>query len=156
MDLPEKIEWHAPEHKLYEHGTDWFWIVGIIAFGGAVLAAWRDNVLFAGFILLAAVVAMAKARMPRAFVYCEIGRSGVRVNDVRYPWVELASFWVIDTEDHDRLILRGRRTLTPLIVIPFESHDVPAEQIRDYLLQYINEEHMEEPVLVKVLERLGF
>lgn len=156
MDQHEKIEWHAPESKLYEHGPDWFWVVGIIAFGGAVLAAWFDNILFAGLILLAAGVSMMKARMPRSFVYCELGRSGVRVNDVRYPWTELVSFWVIDTEDHDRLIFRPKRSLAPLLVIPFESHDVPAETIRNYLLQYLNEEHMEEPPLVKILERLGF
>jgi hypothetical protein len=153
---PEKIEWHTPEHKLYEHGPDWFWVVGIIAFGGAVLAAWFNNPTFAGFILLAAGVAMAKARMPRQFVYCELSRAGVRVDNVRYPWSELVSFWVIDTEDHDRIIIRPRRSLATLIVIPYESHEVPAEDIRNYLLEYLNEEQMEEPPLVKALERLGF
>lgn len=156
MDRPEKIDWHSPEHKLYEHGPDWFWVVSIVAFGGAVLAAWFDNVIFSGLILLAAGVSILKARMPRGFVYCELSRAGVRVDDVRYPWSELVSFWVIDTDDHDRLILRGRRSLSPLIVIPYESHDVPAEDIRNYLLEYLNEEHMEEPALVKVMERLGF
>lgn len=156
MERQEKIEWHTPETKLLEHGPDWFWIVGIIAFGGAVLAAWFDNVIFSGFIILAAAVAMLKARMPRAFVYCELSRAGVRVDNVRYPWSELVSFWVIDTEDHDRVILRPRRAFATLVVIPFESHDVPAEQIRDYLLEYLNEQYLEEPVLVKILERWGF
>jgi hypothetical protein len=156
MDRTEKIEWHSPEHKLYVHGPDWFWVVGILAFGGAVLAAFFDNILFSGLILLAAGVAMLKARMPRGFVYCELSRSGVRVNDVRYPWTELVSFWVIDTEDHDRIIIRPRRSLATLIVIPYESHDVPAETIRNYMLEYLNEEHMEEPGLVKMMERLGF
>ena len=156
MDRPEKIEWHAPEHKLYEHGPDWFWVVGIIAFGGAVLAAWFDNLIFAGFILLAAGVSIAKARMPRGFVYCELSRAGVRIDSVRYPWSELVSFWVIDTEDHDRVLLRPRRALAPLIVIPYESHDVPAEKIREYLLEYLNEQFLEEPPLAKILERLGF
>jgi hypothetical protein len=156
MDPKEKIEWHTPEHKLYEHGADWFWVVGIVAFGGAVLAAWFNNILFSGFILLAAGVSILKARMPRAFVYCEISRVGVRVNDVRYPWSELVSFWVIDTEDHDRIVLRPRRSLATMIVIPYESHEVPAEDLRNYLLEYLNEEQMEEPPLVKIMERLGF
>ena len=123
---------------------------------GAVLAAWFDNILFSGLIILAAGVSMLKARMPRAFVYCELSRSGVRVNEVRYPWTELVSFWVIDTEDHDRLIFRPRRSFAPLLVIPYESHDVPAEDIRNYLLEYLPEEYMTEPPLVKIMERLGF
>jgi hypothetical protein len=41
-------------------------------------------------------------------------------------------------------------------VIPFDSTQTDPDEIRDYLLEYLDEEEMDEPVLQKLMERLGF
>lgn len=152
----KSLSWHAPEAKLFEHTPDWFWIVGTLAVGGAVLAGFFGAYTFAALILVATGVSFLKATQPPRFLYVELSREGVRNGDVLYPWSVLKSFWVIDTEDHDRIIVRPRRASTPLIVLPYESHETPADDIRDFMLEYLDEEHMEEPPLAKLLERLGF
>jgi len=152
----KSLSWHAPEPKLFEHSQDWFWVVGIIAVGGAVLAAFFGSYTFAALIIVATGVSFLKATRPPRFIYIELSREGLRQGDLRYPWSELRSFWVIDTEDHDRILVKSRRMSTPLLVIPYESHEVPADTIRDFCLEYLDEEQMEEPVMAKLLERLGF
>lgn len=152
----KSLSWHAPEPRFYEHTADWFWILGIVAVGGAALAAFFGAYTFAALILVAAGVSMLKARQPARFLYCELSREGLRIDDLRYPWSELRSFWVIDTEDHDRILVKPRRMTVPLIVVPYESHETPADDIRDFMLEYLDEEHMEESPTAKLLERLGF
>ena len=68
----------------------------------------------------------------------------------------LESFWVEDTEYHDKIILRSKKPLSPFIIIPFDSTTTDPESIRDYLLDYLDEEELEEPLHQILMEWLGF
>jgi hypothetical protein len=42
----------------------------------------------------------------------------------------------------------------PLIIIPLGS-EVKPDQIREYLIEYLNEEEMYEPTIQRILSRVG-
>ena len=44
----------------------------------------------------------------------------------------------------------------PYIIIPYDSMKTDPDEIRDYLLEYLNEEEMDEPLSNKILELIGF
>ena len=73
-----------------------------------------------------------------------------------YPFTTLQSFWVIDEEINDRIVIRSQKMLMPYLIIPFDSTKTDPDEIRDYLLEYLDEEEMQEPFLQQVMERLGF
>jgi len=40
--------------------------------------------------------------------------------------------------------------------LPYDSVKTDPDEIRDYLLEYLDEEEMDEPVMQKIMENMGF
>lgn len=156
ISKPEKISWQQHEHLHREKTVDWFWIVGIIAFGGIVLSVFFNNFLFALIIFLFTVISFVMVQRPPRLLVFEISRKGVRAGNVLYPYSMLDSFWIEDTEYDDKILFKSRKPLTPLLVIPFDSTQTDPEQIRDFLLDFIDEEELEEPLHQILMEWFGF
>lgn len=156
ISKPEKISWQQHEHLHREKTVDWFWIVGIIAFGGIVLSVFFNNFLFALIIFLFTIISFVMVQRPPRLLVFEISRKGVRAGNVLYPYSMLDSFWIEDTEYDDKILFKSRKPLTPLLVIPFDSTQTDPEQIRDFLLDFIDEEELEEPLHQILMEWFGF
>jgi hypothetical protein len=152
----EKISWQHNEHKHYERSVDWFWTVGIVAVGGIFLSIFFKNYLFALIIILFVATSFTLVKRKPRLLPFEISRKGVRAGNVLYPYSLLESFWVIDGEVEDKIIFRSKKPLSPFIVIPFDSSAIHPEDLRDYLLDYLDEEELEEPLYQILMEYFGF
>ncbi len=151
------IEWKALEHHHHEEkSSDWFWVVGTIAVAGAVLAIYFNNALFGIILLIGALTAFIQVHTKPEILTYRITRRGLQIGRSIIPYSTLESFWVIDEEVNDKIILRSQKFLMPYIIVPFDSMKTDPDEIREYLLEYLNEEELEEPVLQKVLELIGF
>lgn len=153
---PEKISWRHSEHVHKEKTTDWYWSVGIVAAGGVFLSIFFQNFLFAVIIILFVVTSFALTKREPKILPFEISRKGVRAGNVLYPYSLLESFWVIDEEVEDVILFRSKKPLSPIIVIPYSSEEIDPELLRDYLLDYLDEEELEEPLYQIVMEYFGF
>lgn len=153
----KSLEWVTLEHARQEHSSDWFWGVGIIAIGIAVLAVYFGNILFAILIVLAAFATVLYAHVPPKEINVRIDRKGIRIDNMLYPFTTLKSFWVEDVEQHgkDQLIVKSRKMFMQYIIIPIPETVDPAI-VQDFLLDYLQEEEMEEPIAHKIMETLGF
>jgi hypothetical protein len=152
-----KIAWQT--HDNFHNGkktNDWFWGLWIIIAGGIILSFYFGNVLFGIILLLFAITAGLMANKKPELLQVEITRKGVKINDLLFPYSTLESFWVDDGEVHDKVLLKSTKAMQPFIVIPFDSTETDPELIRDYLLDYLDEEELEEPFLQKLMETLGF
>lgn len=150
------IEWKSLEHHHREKTPDWFWIVGTVAIATAILAIYFGNFFFGIFIILAAMTSFIQAHETPKIVTFRITRKGLQIGQSVIPYSTLESFWVIDEEINDRIILRSQKFLMPYIVVPFDSMKTDPDEIRNYLLEYLNEEEMDEPLSQKIMERFGF
>lgn len=158
MNIPktEKISWQHHEHAHNEKTVDWFWIVGIVAFGSIILSLFFKNFLFAIIILLFTIISFVLVKIPPRLLVFEISRRGIKAGHILYPFSLLDSFWVEDTEYNDKIIFKSKKPLSPLIIIPFDSTKISVETIRDYLLDYLDEEELEEPLHQIIMEWFGF
>jgi hypothetical protein len=152
----DKIVWHHHEHAHIERTIDWYWTVGIIAIGAVILCLFFKEFLFALIIILFTLIAFHNAKQVPPLLKFEITRKGVRAGNTAFPYSTLESFWVEDTEFRDVLLFRTKKPFSPIIVIPFDSTETDPELIRDYLLDYLHEEELEEPLHHIIMERLGF
>lgn len=154
-DTIRAITWEAPEHHHIEKGSDWFWVLGIIAACGAIAAFFLGNYLFALVILLGSgVVALRTVKPPRVVPFM-VGRRGVRAGEKLFPYSSLESF-CIDEEDErgPQLLLKSSRLHMPLIVMPIpEEHLYDIEEL---LRERLPEEELHEPLGHKLLELFGF
>lgn len=150
------IEWKSLEHHHYERSADWFWIVGVISIAGAILAIYFGNLLLAILITIAGFTSFLHGHTKPEIVEFRITRKGVQAGPSLFPYSSLESFWVIDEDINDRIILRSKKMLMPYLILPFDSTKTDPDEIRNYLLEYLNEEELEEPVSQQIMERLGF
>lgn len=148
------IYWEAIEHTRGKRGGDWYWSLGILSAAAAVAAIAFGNVLFAIVILLsAALLAIFALRGPETFSYT-VGPRGIRINDELFPYSTLDSFYLDEDAPGDvELLLKTKRTFSPLVVIPVPEEYV--DIVDQYLNERLKEEYLEEPILHKLLERVG-
>lgn len=149
--------WEAHEYLFQEKSSDWYWVVGIVTLSASVLSIIFGNVLF-GLILLMGgfTLSVFAARRPSIVRY-EIGKTGILIDKRFFPFGTLESFWVEDNRHVDmqsKLLIKSQRVMVPLIVIPLEG--ISPEDLRDFLLDHLLEEHHTEPLGQKIMEGLGF
>lgn len=154
---PIKISWQAPENShRAPKGNDWFWGLGVVAVGAIVLAFYFGNILFGIIILLFTITASLMVNQKSEMHDFQISRKGVRIGTMLYPFSNLESFWVEDTDTDDVILFRTKKSLQDILVVPFDSTRTDPEMIRDYLLDYLDEEELEEPFHHKLMEFFGF
>lgn len=149
------ITWEAPEHHHVEKGSDWFWVVGIIAVAGATAAFFFGNFLFAILILVAAVsLSLVALRQPKVIPF-SVSTRGIRVDENIYPYAALESFY-IDTVNYaePQLLVKSKKLYMPLIVMPIPEEYM--DEIDDILSERLPEEELEEPLVNVLLEFFGF
>lgn len=154
--MATQLEWQAFEHEHIHKSSDWFWALGIIAIAGAVTAIIFSNILFAILILVGAfVIGMHAAKKPNR-VNFRINERGVVIGNKMHPYSSLESFWVEHEHEYApaKLLIKSKKLLAPHIVIPIE-HISPSE-VRNYLMQYIEEKEDSEPLAQKIMEFFGF
>lgn len=152
----DKISWQHHEHTHKERSVDWFWSVAIIAIGAVILCLFFKLFLFAITIILFTLLAFHNAKKHPPLLRFEITRKGVRAGSTLYPYSMLESFWVEDTDYRDNILFRSKKPFSPILAIPFDSTEIDPELIRDYLLDYLNEEELEEPLYQILMEWAGF
>jgi hypothetical protein len=147
----ELLSWEAPEYEHRQHGTDWFWTVGVIGVGICITAIIVGNVLFGILIILGTIALLLQAiKHPRQISF-GINRKGIRIGTTLYPYATLDVFWVTDT---NILLIRSQKSLMPLLIIPIEG--ISREEVRDTLLEFLHEEELREPISHRIMESLGF
>ncbi len=149
------ISWQVAEHKDKARTTDWYWAVGIIALSIAVIAVILSDGFFAILIILGTVILVSITLKPAKILNISLDQRGLIIDKEMYPYATLESFWVdIKDEDEPKIIFKSKKTLMPLVIVPLvDYHHLDA---RDFLLQFLEEKEMHEPVSQKVMEKLGF
>jgi hypothetical protein len=149
------ITWEAPEHHHIEKGNDWFFALAIIILSFVIMAILFNNVLFALLLGLAGgALGVSAAKRPSIIPFAVTVR-GVRIDERLYPYSTLESFH-IDEEDvkGPQLLLKTHQRLSPLLVLPIPTAHI--DDIDNILKEKLEEEELVEPLLMKILELVGF
>ncbi len=153
--MENKISWKALEYKRKEKTADWYWAVILISLTIVVISFIIHNALFAILVIIATIILMSFSIIAPGAVEISINQKGVTVGKEMYPFVTLESFWVESQDkDNQKILFRSKKILMPLVVIPLEEHH--HLDVREFLLQYLPEAEMHEPLSQKIMERLGF
>jgi len=151
----DKLSWKALEYKQTDKTADWYWAVGIIAIASVVTSIIVGDGLFAIFIVIAVLTLLMFSIRKPLLVDVTIDRRGITVGSEKYPFATLEHFWVdITKPDDEKIILKSKKMLMPIVVIPINDHDHLA--VRDLLLKFLPEQELREPASHKVMEKLGF
>jgi len=149
------ITWTALEYHHTEKGADWFWAFGIIVISAILTSVILGNILFALLILIGSITLFIfSIRHPKEALF-EVNQRGIVLEEKLYLYNSLDSFWVDTEEDIPKVLIKSKKIFMPLLILPL-GDDTNAEDLRDYLLDNLDEEYLHEPFLQKLLEQLGF
>ena len=144
--MEDSITWEAPEFEHLEKRADWYWILGIVAAFGIILAILLKNYLFAILVLIGAGTMTLHAKKLPEIVEFAVSKHGVQANKVLYPYGSLESFWISEFNDEEpKLLLTSKKILALQIIIPLA--DTPPEEVRNMLLHHVEEVEQGESVV---------
>jgi len=149
-----EIKWHGYEYEYEEKTTDWYFAVGVIAVAIAVTSVILDNVLFAIFILIGAFsLALHSAKKPNVMEF-SVNQKGLLVGNKLYLYSDLDSFCINNDGPFINLLIKSKKIVMPYIIVPVDGER--AEEIKNFLKNFLAEEELHEPLSHRVLEYLGF
>lgn len=148
------LTWKALEYPHKHHSSDWFWGVGIITVGATILAIIFNNLLFAVFIIVSGIAVVLMALREPRMLTCTLNERGIKIDNDFYTYSTLVSFWVQVEYGAPKLLLQSSKKLAPMIIIPLE--DVHEDDVRDFLIDYLPEEEMHEPLAHHIFDLLGY
>lgn len=138
-----------------QKGPDWYWALGVIALASAVIAVIYNNIFFAVFIILGAIVLGFYANKRPEVIDVAISEEGVMVQNYLYPFETLKGFAVDQHELGTYLLIETSRTLVPVVSIPLPEQLDP-DALSDLLKTRVEPKKLEEPLSHKLMEVLGF
>jgi hypothetical protein len=149
------ITWEAPEHHHNEKGGDWYLAFAILTAAFVLAAVLFDNTLFALLLGVAGgALAVSAAKRPSVIPFA-VSVRGVRIDDRLYPYSTLKSYH-IDEDDSKgpQLLILSKRRFMPLLVLPLPTEYI--DDVEDIMKGKIEEQLLEEPLFMKILEKFGF
>jgi hypothetical protein len=148
--MSERIRWTGFEFEYREKTADWFWAVAIAMVSIAAISFIYDNPLFG-------IIMLSNARKEPRLLDYELTDKGLIIGDTLYEHIQFKTFWVSQSKyAPPKLLLRTNKWTVPLLIIPIETDYIEADRVRDFLLDYIPEEKIDESLGVKFMEFLGF
>lgn len=148
------LEWHSPEHHFDKKTNDWYWILGIIVLGAAVLAFYFDNFLFGVFIIIAGLTIGMLSFRETKIVPIKITPRGIIFGKYLYPWASYRSFWIEDEHTHGfRILIHPLNSFLPLIIIPV-NEEINLNDVREVLLEFLEEEFLQESLVHKWFDKI--
>ena len=153
--MEHKISWKALEYKIKEKTADWYWAVILISLAMVVASFLIHNALFAILIIISTAILMSFSMTAPKTISISINQKGLIVGKEMYPFATLDAFWVESADSEDqKILLKSKKLIMPLIAIPLEEHR--HLDVREFLLSYLPEVEMHEPLSQKIMEKLGF
>ena len=150
------VEWTIQEYEQREKNPDWYWGIGIIGVAGVVLSAVFGNFLLAVLIFISGLLLIVFSSKQPEIVAVEISEQGIGVQNKLFPYHNIKSFWILDRgESISKLVLNIDRMVNPILSLPIHP-EIPLEDLRDVLLEFVTEEEMDEPVGDKISDAIGF
>ena len=153
--LARAITWEAPEHHYVEKGGDWYLAFFIVTAACAVAAVLFDNALFALLIGVAGgALGVSAAKRPSVIPFAVTVR-GIRIGDRLYPYTTLEAYHIDEeNEQGPQLIVLSKKRFMPLFVLPLPAEYI--DDVEDIITGKLEERFLEEPILMTLLEKIGF
>ncbi len=150
------FSWDTYEYEHREKSTDWFWALGILVVIGAAIAFITKNLLFGFLILLSGFMIGIFANRKNPPLSIEISDRGININNDLITFGSISGFWMYRNPTGVRkLILKTNRNMSPIVSLPLPE-DMRAADLREFLLQNIQEIELRESFTDLLLEKIGF
>lgn len=150
------FSWNTPEYTFKEKRKDWYWIVGAVALALIIVSIILQNYLFSFFIAIGTFLMISLASKEPLSLPVEISEHGVRVYKEIYPYNSIFSFWINYNENDEGILLLLTDTkISPIMSLSIDE-DIDIMELREYLLNFVEEKEMKESLTDRIISKIGF
>lgn len=150
MEENTSIKWRALEYEYVKKSTEWFWAIWILTGGIIFVSVVFGSILFAILIFLSAFTLSLQAVRKPHLVDFEINSIGIFIDDKKYSYEGLTSYWI--NQEENKIILKSKNNFTPFITIPLDNTDV--QKVDGFLIDYLEKKEHNEPLPHKITKYL--
>lgn len=136
----ETINWEVPEYETHERTRNWYMIAAIIGVLLLVYCVITSNFLFAGIVLIGAMIIILTDGKEPAKVQIRLTDEGIEVGHKIYDYDEIKDFSIVYKPKLGvkNLYFEFKTVTKPRLSIPLLDRDPLI--IRDKLLKYLQED----------------
>lgn len=136
----ETISWEVPEYDTHDRTRNWYYVAGVIGVLLLVYSVITSNFLFAGIIIIAALVIILTDGKEPQKVQIRLTDEGVEVGRKFYDYDEIKDFAIVYKPKMGvkNLYFEFKTVTKPRLSIPLLDRDPLI--IRDKLLKYLQED----------------
>ncbi len=153
----KKISWVAPEYILRKKTTDWYWWFGLAILLLVGVAFYLGNILFVFIIIIGGFSLLLHTQhTPKMCEYIATEK-GIITEHRSYPYREIDAFFISEHKDKDKetlLLLQLKKITEQIVVIPLNEEAL--DEVREFLLDFIEEKEIARPVGQVFMEIIGF
>lgn len=134
-------EWEGREYEPNPRSADWYWVLGIVAVAGAIVAILFGAFLIAILIIAAAAAVALHARKEPPVHTFRLTDQGLFIGPDLHPFDRMVSFSMLEDIDGELppiLSLRNETWHSPHLHIPLDGAD--ADLVYAYLLAHVDED----------------
>lgn len=151
----KKITWEAFEYKQKDKGADWYFVFGIISVSIVLATVILNQIMLALVLGLSGASLLVMSLKKPSLLSYAISPRGIKIEDEIFAFSDIECFCLDEGNPAEpKLILQTGQRFDPLLVLP-----VPVEFVEeiDYILeQNVERKQLEDSVVLKALENLGF
>lgn len=150
------FSWMVPEFEVKERRRNWHWIAGIIALLLVILSIIMSNYLLGFLIVLGAFIGYQLLHAEPLDLNVEISEHGIKYHNELLRYESISAFWISQNMNQKPvLILATDRSLSPKISILIPV-GISIRDLREYLVEYIEEQEIQESFTDRFIEWVGF
>jgi hypothetical protein len=153
----KEMRWQAYEYLYHEKTIDWYWYFGLVAVILIASALYLHNLLFAFIIGIASfIMLMYSNKHPKVIEY-SMNEKRISFENSSYEYRDILYFFIVDNEKHadeKLLLLQLKKTTSTLVMIPLG--DAPLDDLRTFLLNFIEEKELAIPFGYTFMNIIGF
>jgi len=110
--------------------------------------------LFGVFIIIAGITLGMLSYKETKIIPVKIVHKGIIFGKQLHPWLSYRSFWIEDEHPHGfRILMHPTSSYLPITIIPV-NEEIDLNDIRDILLEFLEEEFMEESLVHKWFDKI--
>lgn len=148
-------QWETLEYDARSRSSDWFWALGIISGALALACVFFGNLLLGILIIVGAITLIVHHVQEPKVLNVSVTDRGVRINKEFFPYNTLDSFFIEEEVGPPVLALLSKERM----ILPHVKVAIPEEldkkALRDYLLNYVDEEYHSATLSESILHFLG-
>ena len=150
------FEWEIIEYDFKQKRKDWYWIVGFTAIILIAVGIFLENYLFSFFVLLGGFLMINMASKEPLSIPVQISQHGVKLGNMFLDYETISAFWISENAEGEKmLLLLTENRISPVMSLIIDQNIEPLE-MREYLLNFIEETEIRESLTNRIIKKIGF